>query len=605
VNITTAGDLLRAADTHFERAASARGGGIADIAGTIRQLRRTTRSLTRLLDHTEPGHASITRLHRALATAAGEMAQADAILTGPLNKAPSPRLRALTKAADGLAAAADLIATHTTTDTTGRRVDHSAWAQIMHTQSFTEALTAEASHWADHISTMCTGLARKPALSRSAAATCLASAAESLRIVVNAVVAATADLREDVCHILYTIPATTLPARRPPTESESVADLCEGIAISAARLKAAAFTMPTEADWSEHISAPAWRRATRLAASISELAFQALQAAANEQHPGLRVASDALGAASEGWRQAACAWQSTVTDTGSPESATTVEAEDLMLRLGRLVTTKPAWTPARQTWPSADIPDPDDEHQFTQILGPIHHAIDALTTMAAADLQTITRFACTQRFYTPARLLDPARRQSREYVATSAQQIGLLTNRYQRVVSESTRAADVLDELALRYNASSKPLALARKTLRQGPEAGQYDLAVHQSAHSLKSHRNQVSSEIIVRLSPGDAVVVQFPADRLHHAAPAIAETHRDNATVQSRRDERVASISGSWLDTESHECAPAVTSAPRRTAAQLARIDLPSGPNPPRAASGLAIPRRARGQKANRPRMP
>jgi hypothetical protein len=503
--VATLGDFLRAASADFERAASPPT-GIANPAGAIRQLDRITHSLTRYLDSTvradaEPG-SSIARLRRALVITADELEEATALTVTAIAGTPTARIVALTRAADALAAGADLVATHTATGLDGQSIDRSDWAQVMRTQPFTDAITAEVTHWADQIAGLCQALAYTRGIARRPAR-CLISAGQALRSAAAAVIATTSDTRDDVCHVLCAVPAATLPVRRPPTGGESAVQLCDGIAISSARLKAAAFSMAEEASWSACVSAAAWRRTSHLAASAMDLSLRALQ---HSQDPSFRVAVLSLDAACESWRRVTGLWQVTATDTNSPQSPAATEAHDLTQRLERLVNTEAG-----------------DKRNFTQVLSAIHRATDAIARMAGADLHVIRCFAQAHRFYTPARTRAGKHAQSRGYVLASDRQVRLLTDAYQLAARDTSRAADILDELVLRRDAPSKPLAITRKALL-------HDQPDSQSAR--RTNGTRLSRGLILE-SSAPAVTPSHPPDVLPE--PTMHWRSRD-AEPKSRR---------------------------------------------------------------------
>jgi hypothetical protein len=155
-----------------------------------------------------------------------------------------------------------------------------------------------------------------------------------------------------------------------------------------------------------------------------------------------------LDAACESWRLATGLWQVPVTDTNSPQSSAATEAHDLTQRLERLVNTEAG-----------------DNRNYTQVLSAIHRATDAIARMAGADLHVIRCFGQAHRFYTLARIRASKHAQSRGYVLASDRQVRLLTDAYQLASRDTSRAADILDELVLRRDAPSKPPAITRKAL--------------------------------------------------------------------------------------------------------------------------------------------
>ncbi|MGD0557326.1 MAG: hypothetical protein ABSA93_20390 [Streptosporangiaceae bacterium] len=426
-----------------------------------------TLSLSRCLDGVAdqadavPGSA---RLQRALTLAETRLAGATADLETPtVEKARGP-LRRLVMAADALDAGADLLGTHTRSDLVGRRVDQSTWAPVLRSQPFAEALTAEVMHWSDRIAAMCAVVLRTGVLAGNRTSFRV-QAARGYLTTAKTIVAA--DLRADPpWELLYAIPLAIPPARIPLTRDEPSARLCEGVEISAARLKALAFAGLDQADSAGEISAPAWRRAAHFAAITADIGRRAAEAAMDDADgSSLRVAAVALGAVCDAWRQATGVWDVITTDTRSPVSPATTDAEDLMLRLGRLVYGNPEWKPGRAAG------SPDVRGPFTQVLSAVHTVTDALESMAGTDLGMIRRFGHQGRFYIPRRFLDVNYPESREYLRAPIARVHLAVEAYQVAVLESGRAAQVLDELVLRSDAPGKALAMAGKAANRDTSA--------------------------------------------------------------------------------------------------------------------------------------
>jgi hypothetical protein len=420
--MATLGDLLSIANHRFERAAAVRGRGPTDATGSVHHVRRIITALSRCFDGCGAGkeyHAEpiVTEMQRALATARAHLEAAEANLCILTDTRQSPRLRLLASTGDALTAGADLIGTHTSANAAGLRADRSDWAPVLRSGPVHGALVAEAAHWAEQLAPMCSDLSRRPALRDRHASGCLTAAARCLSGAAATATAVGSEEREDWWKLLAGVTTAAPPARRETVSGKSANELYDGITASAARLRALAFTMPDRAGWAPDISAPAWRRAAQFAMSTSRVIRFAVQGAGDDA--SWQVADLALGAAAEAWRQATSVWRVIATDTTTPVSATTIEAEDLLLRTYRLLFQDPGWNTGRPPrLPSAVLADPGDQPRFGQVLAALHQAADAVAGMAIAELDMIGRFSDQQRFYISNAILDDRSVRLTTYLAT-------------------------------------------------------------------------------------------------------------------------------------------------------------------------------------------
>jgi hypothetical protein len=522
----TLGDFLRIANDQFETAASRQGRGLVDATGSVHHVRRIVTALGRCFDGAPLGNGQaepiVVELRRAMATARSHLEVAEANLGVLTDTRPTPRLRVLANAADVLTAGADLIDTHTSSDVAGQRVDRSDWAPVLRSGPLRGALVAEAAHWAEQLAPMCAGLSGRPALRDRHASICLTAAARCLSDAAAMATALGSEDREDWWKLLAGIPVAAAPPRREPVPGESVDELCDGITGSADRLRVLAFTMPDRAGWGPDISAPAWRRAAQFAMSTSRVIRFAVEGAAGDGDASWQVADLALSAAYDAWQQATGVWQVMATDTTTPVSAVTIEAEDLLLRTCRLVFQDPDWTTSRKPrLPSRVLSGAADQQRFGQVLSALHQAADALARLATADLALIDTFGCKQRFYIPNAILDDRSVRLTTYLATylaaPPDRVALVVDAYRVVVTESVRAAQVLDELVLRHGAPSTPLALARKAVPRLGATADLDPAVvanrlqflDRAKHAHGVPRNQIDTEAVVRAYRDEELTVQ------------------------------------------------------------------------------------------------
>jgi hypothetical protein len=185
----------------------------------------------------------------------------------------------------------------------------------------------------------------------------------------------------------------------------------------------------------------------------------------------LRDAAAAFAGARDGWKELTRLWKFITTDTQDAVSPVTVDASDLVLRLGRLVYGNPRWTPA---WQGAGPPDAaglaHDGAGPGMVLAAAHHAIDAAGLVARADADGVRAAGRAGRLYMPARILGDAGAGRRPYRSAPADRVFLLEAAYQSVVDSCDRAARVMDVLASQSGASSRALALVRAAGPPGAE---------------------------------------------------------------------------------------------------------------------------------------
>jgi hypothetical protein len=480
------GDCLSVAERFFT-AAEAGGPPVRDHAEFAIQTRRLVTVLGRYLDTvTGPGAGQAPAAwQQAAAGLRTELRAAGSYLDRVLPPADhllwsaevpaDPAVARYARAVDALAAGNDLLRTHTAPGATGTAVPRSDWAQILATEPVAAGLTAEIVRWAARAGRMIDRLARasdlpKPALAAARGRLDVAARAGRGRWAAGA--------RRD---LLHGIPAALSPERIIPAGVESDADLCAGIAVSAQRLRMAAFTIAREPGSSPALSGPAWRRTSHASAIICDLAVQVLRSLAC--HPGavewrqehLREAASSFTTAREAWRHATRMWQFITTDTTSPASRTTADLTDLVLRLGRLASGDPGWTPASAR-KAPRAPDSMGPRILAPALGAVHEAADAVTRMACADLTALGAVGRAGRLYMPAKIFEKT--QSRHpYVAAPGDRVNILKNAFYLGADTTWRAASALDGPVMKANAPSRMLAMIRAVLPEtdhvmDPETG-------------------------------------------------------------------------------------------------------------------------------------
>jgi hypothetical protein len=278
--------------------------------------------------------------------------------------------------------------------------------------------------------------------------------------------------------LLAAIPANIPPAPRPFDKIEPVTALCEGVTITAERLRHAALTSAARARWSPDTTSVSWRR-DALASAITThsstfiLRMLAQRASQLDAEPAiqaqLRTAAAAMSRAWPAWYHVVHQWDVLSTGFHKPGSITPVAAEitDLALRTGRLARRDPHWTPTRTGYglirnPASLAPTGTD---ITIALSAVHHAADAITRIAAEDRDAVQQAAADNRLYIPTRLLPPGHgtsNQHYEYAPVPWPRARRLLATYNTAIQASIQITESLDDLAVATGAPSRQLGQAR-----------------------------------------------------------------------------------------------------------------------------------------------
>ena len=265
-----------------------------------------------------------------------------------------------------------------------------------------------------------------------------------------------------------------VPQRQRPSGAESVTDLCDGIAISASRLRGANRDSKDRARWSPSATSGGWQwmaQAAAVTSHLSELALRALAARAG-QLPGSPASQAQLGDAADfmagmraAWHQVDRTWDLMITESRMLPTQAMTEASDLVLRMGRLAWDDPHWTPARSRRtpllrrPATLAPDDD---AVSAVVAAVHQSVDALARVAQADMDAVEAVGQAGRLYVPTRSLPEDYDVPRPFATAPVSRCQVLHEAYRVAVEASVQAARALDGLAVAAGAPSKPLALAR-----------------------------------------------------------------------------------------------------------------------------------------------
>jgi hypothetical protein len=247
------------------------------------------------------------------------------------------------------------------------------------------------------------------------------------------------------------------------------------ITVTAERLRHAARTLAGQGSWSPAANSTSWRRhalASAVTSHASELILASLAERARhlDLSPAIRVqlasAADALSDTWPAWRAIARHWDtlSTGAHHGRDISPVAAEAGDLVLRTGRLAYDNPRWTPDR-----ADAsPARDPAHlapaasDLRAALGAVHHAIDAISRIAACDTGAVRDAVSGSRLYLPTRLLPEHYDIPCPYASAPSALAAGLAGSYDTAAAATRRAAVTLDKLAVTIGSPSSTLAVAR-----------------------------------------------------------------------------------------------------------------------------------------------
>lgn len=602
----TLGDFFDSAGEHFAAAETLARDGLRDHGRAGRELLRLTRTMARYLGRigpaeggtglqAVPGELVLDSMNDALREASTYLTTVVGAETANETPTCDPAVRHLAAAIDAIAAGADLFHSHFALDEDGISVPRSDWAPLLVSEPVVFGAVEEVAGWARHGVAILDRLTEAPGGVKVSSGSALVGARYCLAAVAKTTRppgAASRSAGEDR-ELLRALPSVTPPDRLPLAEGESDEQLCAGIAVSAARLRAAAFTASRLPGDSPVLTGPSWKRAATAAAIISDIGRQATallagRSAALGQPPAmaesLRGAQRAFADASSSWLRSAWIWGAMSTDSQHPLSPCAIEAADLALRLGRLLYCDPAWTPARRR---AMLRDSGrlaaGPSALARVLAAVHEAADALARMACADAVGISAVRREGRLYTDRQfLLDD--RGGLRFVPALGNRVHLLNNAYYLCAGASFRAAAALDGPAIDAQTASKGLALRRAELGTpeavAPETG-YELDNAAFAERMEyfgqprnfplRHRHDVDASAIIRAYEIEKLPVREIADRFTMSLTSVRKLLEENGGTARER---------------------------RRTAAQLAAMDGRHRLNPVHSPAPPAAPQQMRGTR-------
>jgi len=494
------GDFLAAADGRIAAAALDAGAPVTEVAPAAQDLYRLVAVLSRYCRDVAPcdeieasGRDDLHAWERAVIDAGTALSIAGDCLRRGAEQAvteqpgPAPgQAQHLAWAATDLMAGRDLLNTHRVTDPAGLKRGRSEWTPVVTSLPVLRAMANEVGRWSRQLALYAALLADSPARhgppvghSRNAqvpargafadASQWLGAASAAVRMAMDIDPVRTSDTE-----LLYAVPAAIVPPRQPLRPgAESVADLCDGIAVSAARLRSAMQEGQQRARWSPDVTSGGWQwmaQAAAVTCHLSELALLSLATRASEladvpvSGSQLDAAADSLTGMRTAWHHVGLLWDGIVTERRLLVNPAMTDASDLVLRLGRLVWDNPHWTPSRaQRAPRRPPPAlAAGAADFRAVVAATHQAIDALALVAKADGQAVESAAQAGRLYVPTRSLPADYDVPRPFTTAPVSRCQVLHEAYGVALDATATATRALDELALTAGTPSKFLALAR-----------------------------------------------------------------------------------------------------------------------------------------------
>jgi len=496
------GDFLAAASEHLEAAVTLGEEDLTRPPAVAEELSRLVAVMSRYCDDLAPcdqveasGRDDLHPWERAAIDAAGALRIASGCVRRASGQATADqvsgtavpqRAQHLAAAAAVLAAGRDLLHTHLAADPDGLTRARSEWASAVTSVPVTRALVHEITRLSMRLAPFTAWLAAcaaahdrpdmpSPAVPASvrdefaAASQWLQAAGAAVRPALDADPVRPAD-----AELLRAIPAVMVPQRRRPGPSaESVARLCDGITISASRLRGAMRDSQDRARWSPNVTSGGWQwmaQAAAVTAHLGELALRALATRDGQlanppvRHAQLDDAADLMAAMRAAWQQVDHVWDTMITESRLLPTPAMTEASDLVLRMGRLVWDDPHWTPAHprpapMRTPTALAPGTD---AVTTVVAAVHQAVDALARTAEADTSAVQAAGQAGRLYVPTRSLPADSDVPRPYATAPVSRCRALEEAYRVALNASIQAMRALDELAVAASAPSNTLALAR-----------------------------------------------------------------------------------------------------------------------------------------------
>jgi hypothetical protein len=435
--------------------------------------------------------AALTRTHRsdpaagAWASASAEaqyaaasglevLGQQDACVSAAGQAGGSGLAHRLDAAASSLAAGRDLLHTHFVSGPDGGVLYRSAWAPVITSGPAARSLLAEITSIGEHAAALCARAVPLPGPAGADDGHRLATACRWLQMAGGSVRAALRQCPVPATdrELVHAIPARALPPRRLPDGSEPVPVLCDAVITTAERAGHAAWLAARLEPRSPVISITSWRKiatASTVTSHHCHILLEALAARASQHghHQAsaalARAAADAATARGR-WLQAADAFAPVTTDVRWHISPAAADARDLALWTGRLTYAYPGWTlahgPAHQTRTPENLAPTQADARL--VLAAVHHASEALSGLATANMQQARSAACARRILMPTPSLYDRSDARDRFVPAPKAQLTPVLDACQNTTNTSAQAASTAADIAIALKAPSRTLAAAK-----------------------------------------------------------------------------------------------------------------------------------------------
>ena len=490
----TFGEFLQAARQSTEpQGHGGRVTGRHDIIGVSHGLGRVVTVMSRYLDDVMASYPMLPSAKRsaesawALAAAQAHEALSNAARLLPPQQGngrpPSPPGSELGRRLEAtsvwLTAGRDLLQTHLAVASDGNRQQRSEWTAVITSPAATRALLMEIAVLARTIAPQVTDLALSaPASGPGTGQTRrrLNTACQSLWALNSAVQTAHRQTPASSAgrELLSAIPVNSLPPRRLPDGTESVAALCDGAITTAERVRQLAWGQAARAAWSPEVNVASLHQvaaASTVTSHNCHVVLQTLTTSGSGRGPDrlqadLAAAAEAANHALQAWRRVAGALDQVVTDGRGHLSPVAVETRDLAIWTRRLAYAEPEQTPSSgpqlETRPPASLmPAPQ---QMPLVVAAVHHACHTLTRLAWAQEGVIRTAAQAGRILVPARPLPDDLDTPHPYTQAPREHIDRLLSGYRIAAHASNRATNAVAQAAEATGAPSRVLAAAMST---------------------------------------------------------------------------------------------------------------------------------------------
>jgi hypothetical protein len=507
----TFGDFLRQAHLDLDQGAQPHGTAprenlgevISGLAGLVAALRGYTQDLTTTPGITPraqpvpgPGDEACIQADGTLVRAARFLASRNAAPRLWAVRPSSEQAPRLERAAASLRMGRDLLNTHFSVDTKGRRWPRSEWADAITSGAVTAALLTELAQIARQAADQCSALAQpgSPKIAAESQVRRLNAACQWLWVFEASARAAPqrALAGGPGRELLAAIPVNTFPSRLVLLGGEPVAVLCEGAISSAERVRHLAWLAAERRAASRNVTVASLRQVAEnstvtsgnIVGLLNVLAARMGQAGQGEVSDQLAGAAEAAEQARDTWLYATREVTRIRTAPPGPPSAAATEAAELTSWTGRLAYADPLWLPSDGPDRPWRTPETLAMEDLPLAVAAAHQACETLTGLACAEQDELWAAATAGRILVPTRSLPADSATPYPFARAPRERVELLLMRYAEAARASRQAADTVGEVAERIGAPSRALALARSAVTGQPDRGSTDVARLRSAEA-------------------------------------------------------------------------------------------------------------------------